>query len=110
MGALPIKYDLRFKLIDISTQKELGRFKARTIRDKTASAGSISGNIQSGSYSYSIATANNIGFTAAGTQQVEDLENNIVYTIVSVRGLTHMQVGRSFCAARRNKEIILELE
>lgn len=110
MGALPIKYDLNFELIDLSTQKTLGTFKARTIRDRSSSVGSISGNIQSGAYSYSIATPKNIGFTAAGAQQVVDLENNITYTIVTVRGLTHTQVGRSYCAARRNKEIILELE
>ncbi|MGN0807977.1 MAG: hypothetical protein ACI4MN_05995 [Candidatus Coproplasma sp.] len=92
------------------TRKPLGTFKARTIKDREVRSGAISGNIMSGSYSYTIATAKNIGFGAAGSQQVIDLENNVTYTIVAVRGLTHTQVGRSFCSARRNKEIILELE
>jgi len=107
---LPIKYGLVFSLKDLSTRKELGTFKARVIRDRSANFGSISGNIQSGGNSYSVATPKNIGFNGAGTQQVTDLGTGVSYIITSVRGLTHTQVGRTYSRARQLKEIILELE
>ena len=45
---LPIKYDMNCVLVDLDTQKEIGNFKARRIREKRVDAAFEAGNIASG--------------------------------------------------------------
>lgn len=109
MNRLPVKYPLRFHLVDAETQKTLGEFKARNIRDRQWNANFEGGNIASGGHSMSIATPKNLGFVPY-QQQVVDLDFGFTYMIVQARILMHETVGRSYCRAAMLKEVVLELE
>ena len=50
--ALPVKYDMNCVLIDLNTQKELGTFKARRVRERRVDAAFEAGNIASGGQTF----------------------------------------------------------
>lgn len=105
--ALPTKYPLRCRLIDLLTQKEVAQFSARTVRDRRVDTAFEGGNVASGGQSYSVATAELLEF-APGAQQV-DVEG-VIYILTAVQPVTHDQAGRTYSRRARTKEIVLELE
>lgn len=105
--ALPIKYDMNCVLVDLNTQKELARFKARRIREKRVDAAFEAGGVASGGQTFTVATNSILDFKPFAHQVIcEDL----AYMIVAYQPLTHTQAGRTWSRKRQNKEIILELE
>lgn len=105
--ALPIKYDMDCVLVDLNTQKELGRFKARRIREKRVDAAFEAGSIASGGQTFAIATNKILDFLPFAQQVICE---GLVYMIVAYQPLTHTQAGRTWSKKRENKEIVLELE
>lgn len=105
--ALPVKYELKCMLVDLDTQKKIGEFKARVVRDRRATASFEGGNIASGGQSFSVATPDLLQFEPYEQQVVVD---GYTYIIVAYQPLTHMRVGRGYSERSRTKELILELE
>lgn len=105
--ALPVKYDMNCVLIDLNTQKELGTFKARRVRERRVDAAFEAGNIASGGQTFSIATNQMLDFKPFEQQVICE---GLVYMIVAYQPLTHVQAGRTWSHKRQNKEIVLELQ
>ena len=104
---LPIKYDLKCVLVDFETNEKIDEFKARRIRERRQDASFEGGNIASGGHTFSIATNKILNFKPFEQQVIcEDLK----YLLVAYQPLTHTHPGRSYCAKRQQKEIILELQ
>lgn len=104
---LPIKYDMNCVLVDLDTQKEIGNFKARRIREKRVDAAFEAGNIASGGQAFTIATSQNLDYKPFAQQVICE---GLVYMIVAYQPLTHMQAGKTWSRKRQIKEIILELQ
>lgn len=105
--ALPVKYELECKLVELRTQKQITTFKARVVRDRRVTASFESGNIASGGHSFAIATPDLLDYKPCAHQVVVE---GCTYVIVAYQPITHMQVGRTYSYKRRKKEILLELE
>lgn len=105
--ALPIKYDMNCVLVDLNTQKELARFKARRIREKRIDAAFEAGNVASGGQTFTIATNKIYDYKPYAHQVVCE---GLTFLIVAYQPLTHTQAGKAWSRKRQNKEIVLELE
>ena len=105
--ALPIKYDMNCVLVDLETQQEVARFKARRIREKRIDAAFEAGNVASGGQTFTIATNKIFDYKPYAPQVVCE---GLTFLIVAYQPLTHTQAGKTWSRKRQNKEIVLELE
>ena len=106
MKAFPVKYDLKnVKLIDLATQRELLTFDARTITNKTKSAGFVGAGISSGGQRFAIATQTEFEFQPYAQQVVIGKQKWII-TLVELQ--PRMALGRAY--AKTQYEYVLNLE
>lgn len=106
MKSSPVKNDLKgVKLVDLASQKELLVFDARTMTEKSRTAGFVGAGISSAGQRFSIATQKEFEYKQYAQQVIIGRQT---WVIVAVRLQSRAGLGRTF--ARPQYEYVLELE